>query len=75
MSKRITLTDLEIEQIAKGLRNLRDACGLQYEVINVGKHFYNQIISKLESQHPRSVETLGVSGNGDKSSIAESGPN
>lgn len=75
MSKRVTLTDFEIEQIVSGLRVLCNETALVYEVARVGKRFYNELISKLESQHPRSVETLGVSGNGDTKSITDANNN
>lgn len=65
MSKRITLTDFETTQIIKALESLRDETNLSYQVVAVGKRFYGQLITKLKSQHPRSVETLGVSGAGD----------
>lgn len=47
MSKRITLTDFEIEQIVKSLESNRDATTIDYEVVNVGKRFYNELINKL----------------------------
>lgn len=70
MSKRVTLTDFEIEQIVKGLTSLNKQITLDYEVIRVGQRFYNLLIDKLKDQHPRSVETLGVSGHGDESIIS-----
>lgn len=71
MSKRITLTDFEIEQLVKGLKYLREQSGLRYEVIKVGQRFYDELIAKLEDRHRRSVETLGLSGHGDTNSIPE----
>ncbi|HEU5187083.1 MAG TPA: hypothetical protein VFT87_01125 [Candidatus Saccharimonadales bacterium] len=69
MSKRVTLTDYEIEQIVIALtRESKE--GIDYhQVVKIGRHFYDQLIAKLKGQHPRSVETLGVSGNGDDKSI------
>lgn len=71
MSKRIILTDFEIEQIICSLIAHKDESGMSYQVIKVGRHFYDQLIAKLKSQHPRSVETLEVSGNDDKTSVAQ----
>jgi len=76
MSKRITLTDFEIEQIVVALKQLRNEGNGIYQVTVVGRHWYDDLVSKFvksKSQHPRSVETLNVSGNGDKSSIAQRG--
>jgi hypothetical protein len=70
MSKRITLADFEIEQIVSGLTRLRNEPGLNYEVTKVGQRWYDRLIVKLKDQHPRSVETLGVSGHGDVDSVA-----
>lgn len=70
MSKRVTLTDFEVEQIVSGLTKLRSEPGLNYEVTKVGQRCYDRLIAKLKDQHPRSVETLGVSGHDDADSIA-----
>jgi len=51
MSKRITFTDFEIEQLTKGLEQLiKDSPGINYEVVNVGRRFYNQLINKLKTE-------------------------
>lgn len=71
MSIRITLTDFEIEQLVSGLAELRSQGNGSYEVTKVGRNWYDKLIDKLNGQHPRSVETLGVSGDGDKASIAQ----
>jgi len=73
MSKRITFTDFEVEQLIKGLEHMCKETSLGYEVVNVGKRFYAQLIKKLKNQHPRSVEILNVSGNGDANSVAQKG--
>lgn len=52
MSKRITFTDFEIEQIVKGLTELQNTTGLDYEVIKVGKRFYQKLIDKLSPPVP-----------------------
>lgn len=52
MSKRVTLTDFEIEQIINGLEELKGAAAVQYEVVRVGKRFYDQIIAKLQPPKP-----------------------
>jgi hypothetical protein len=50
MSKRITLTDFEVEQIINGLTTLRDATSLHYQVIKVGQRFYDILIAKLKTE-------------------------
>lgn len=55
MSKRVTLTDFEMEQIIRGLQELRDQTFMSYEVVRVGKAVYNDLIAKLpakESKRP-----------------------
>lgn len=47
MSKRIRLSDAEIEHIIKGLAALRDQCNLDYAVVKTGKRVYQKIIDKL----------------------------
>ena len=47
MSKRVTLTDFEIEQIIEGLTALKHQTPLNYQVIKVGRRFYEQLICKL----------------------------
>lgn len=48
MSKRIILTDFEIEQLVHGLKKLKDETSIPYEVIKVGKRFYEGLIEKLQ---------------------------
>ena len=71
MSNRITLTDFETKQIISALTTLRNQSSLDYEVIRVGQHWYDELIKKL--QHQRSVETLSLSGDGDTGSVAQKG--
>jgi len=47
MSKRVTLTDFEIEQIVSALNTLRGESSLGYEVIKVGQRWYDRLIKKL----------------------------
>ncbi len=47
MSKRITFTDFEIQQLVEGLQRLRSETALNYEVIKVGQRFYQKLIDKL----------------------------
>lgn len=51
MSKRITLSDFDIEQIVAALTVLRDESGLSYEVIRVGQRYYDRLIEKLKNDH------------------------
>lgn len=55
MSKRITLTDFEIEQIAESLKSHRDATNLDYQVIKVGKVFYNELLKKFKVKEDTNV--------------------
>jgi hypothetical protein len=48
MSKRITLTDFEIEQIISALDRLKNETLLSYEVIKVGQRWYGVLIEKLK---------------------------
>lgn len=65
MSRRITLTGIEAEYILKEVED-----DLKYSSSVMEKRSLEALQTKLKSQHPRSVETLGVSGNGDSESIA-----
>jgi hypothetical protein len=72
MSKRVTLNDDDIE-LLEALLNKSINFIKPY---NATELFANQrkqqLLNKLKSQHPRSVEALGVSGNG-KTSIPQKG--
>lgn len=61
MSKRITLTDIEAEYILKEVEDDLKYCGSSV----MERRSLEALQAKLKSQHPRSVETLGVSGDGD----------
>jgi hypothetical protein len=52
MSKRVTLTDFEIEQLINGLTTLRNETGFQHEVIKVGQRWYDALITKLSKDSP-----------------------
>lgn len=47
MGKRVTLTDREVEYIVEGLKNLKNAITLDYQVIKTGQQVYQDIIDKL----------------------------
>jgi hypothetical protein len=47
MSKRVTLTDFEIEQIVSALNTLKGQSSLSYEVTRVGQRWYDRLIKKL----------------------------
>lgn len=65
MSKRVTLTDFEIQQIINGLTELRNQPILKYEVVRVGQRWYDRLIRKLEPKieppTPTKVEDKGES--------------
>lgn len=48
MSKRITLSDFEVEQIVSALTKLRNEPSLTYEVTQAGQRYYDQLIAKLK---------------------------
>lgn len=50
MSKRITLTDFEIEQITEALKELSKQPSLRYEVTKAGQRLYDQLIAKLKTE-------------------------
>lgn len=74
MSKRVTLNDDDITLIMQALKLLEDKSdslpNTYPEYGLAARQRFQSLKEKLKSQHPRSVETLGVSGNGDTSSIA-----
>jgi hypothetical protein len=60
MSKRITLTDFEVEQILRALEVLRDDTPtVRYEVVFVGQRFYNKLIDKLKTEPSISKASAG----------------
>jgi hypothetical protein len=49
MSKRVTLSDVEIEEIVTALQVLGNQGNVYaYEVTKVGRRFYDRLIAKLE---------------------------
>lgn len=66
MSKRITLTNFEIEQLICGLKALRNATNLDYEVVKVGKRFYTELIKKLELPNTSDKAEVSRAGIGEK---------
>jgi len=49
MSKRITLTDYEIEQIVASLNTAINTPAWDYQVIEVGKHTLQSLVNKLQA--------------------------
>ena len=49
MSKRITLTDFEIEQIVVSLNYAINQIDRNYQVIEVGKHTLQSLVNKLQA--------------------------
>lgn len=48
MSRRITLTDFETEQIVLALTSIANQVNLDYQVILCGKAFYQRLINRLQ---------------------------
>jgi hypothetical protein len=75
MSKRITLTDSDIELILQSMVILQEKSdslpNIYPEYGLAARQRFQQVKDKLKDQHrSRSVETLGVSGHGDVNSVA-----
>jgi len=52
MSKRVTLTDSEIELIINGLKYLQSQTALSYEVVKCGQRAIQHVIDKLYTKIP-----------------------